>query len=276
MNEETKLYEEILRLKAEGTPCGLAILVQTSGSSPQKVGAKMIVRPDGTTLGTVGGGGLESEVVQACLESIRSGRPKTLDMELEESHGHVCGGRVLVYVEPVLPAPRLVIFGAGHVGKALSTLGRFCGFRVTVVDDRVEFASAENLPDAHQVLVSPFQEACSQVTVNDNTYIVIATRGHAHDFEVLESVLKAKARYIGMVGSKNKRDTVFRHLQQKGFGPEEIQGVRTPVGLEIGSVTPREIAVSIMAEIIQCRRAPESSGSSGSARTRPVQGDGAT
>jgi xanthine dehydrogenase accessory factor len=250
-----EIYEEIVRLKKEGKASALATIVQCVGSSPQKEGAKMLVGDDGSIVGTMGGGCLEAEVIQASVMTIRDGTPRTVPFELTERHGGlVCGGKVLVYIEPIVPEPRLIILGAGHVGKALSTIAKFAGFRTTVGDDREEFANRENIPDADEIVVHEFGDIFSRISMDENAYLVIATRGHNHDLDALKAVLGTKAKYIGLLGSKRKRALLFKTLREAGFSDEDIGRVVTPVGLPIGSVTPEEIAVSIMAQIIQKRR----------------------
>ncbi len=250
-----QIYEEALRLKRQGRTSAIATIVECRGSSPQKQGAKMLVRDDGTIMGTLGGGCLEADVVQAALMSMRDGSPLTLPFELTEREGGlVCGGAVLVYIEPVVLEPHVVILGAGHVGKTLAKLARFAGFRVTVVDDRAEFANRENIPDAHDLLVNEFDRAFDTIPVEKGTYIVVATRGHNHDLDAVRAALRTDARYIGLLGSKRKKALLFKALKESGVPQEEIARVVIPVGIHIGSVTPEEIAVSIMAQIIQIRR----------------------
>lgn len=254
------IYEEILRLKKAGRASVLATIVECRGSSPQKQGAKMLVRDDGSLLGTLGGGCLEADVVQASLMAIRDGSPRTLPFELTEKDGGlVCGGAVLVYIEPVLTDPRLVVLGAGHVGKALSALARFSGFKVTVVDDRPEHASRVNLPDAHEIVVNDFGTAFSVVPADRGTFIVVATRGHNHDLEAVKAALLTDAGYVGLLGSRRKKGILINALREAGFSAEDIERVIIPVGVPIGSVTPEEIAVSIMAQIIQYRREHDAS-----------------
>lgn len=249
------IYEEIVRLRKEGRPSALATIVQCIGSSPQKEGSKMLVRDDGSIAGTMGGGCLEAEVIQSSLMAIRDGSPRTVPVELTERHGGmVCGGKVLVYIEPLIPEPTLIILGAGHVGKALSGVAKFAGFEVKVVDDRQEYANRENIPDADEVMVNDFRSVFSRLPAGRGTYIVIATRGHNHDLDALKSALRTGANYIGLMGSRRKRALLFRTLKDEGFSPEDISRVITPVGLSIGSVTPEEIAISIMAQIIDRRR----------------------
>jgi xanthine dehydrogenase accessory factor len=250
-----QIYEEVLRLKQQGRVSAIATIVECRGSSPQKQGAKMLVRDDGSLMGTLGGGCLEADVVQAAVMTMKDGNPMTLPFELTERDGGlVCGGTVLVYIEPVLLDPHLVILGAGHVGRTLAKLARFTGFRVTVVDDRVEFANPENIPDANDLIVHEFERAFERVPVESGTFIVVATRGHNHDLDAIQSALRTRAGYIGLLGSRRKKALLRNTLKERGFTEEEIDRVIIPVGLEIGSVTPEEIAVSIMAQIIQKRR----------------------
>jgi xanthine dehydrogenase accessory factor len=251
-----QIYEEALRLKRQGRISVIATIVECRGSSPQKQGAKMLVRDDGSLLGTLGGGCLEADVVQAALMAMQDGEPATMAFELTEREGGlVCGGTVLVYLEPLMLDPHLVILGAGHVGKTLARLARFTGFRVTVVDDRQEFANRENIPDADDLMVAEFDRAFEGIPVENGTFVVVATRGHNHDLDAVKAALRTKAGYIGLLGSRRKKALLFKALEESGFPPEDISRVIIPVGMEIGSVTPEEIGVSIMAQIIQKRRA---------------------
>jgi xanthine dehydrogenase accessory factor len=279
-----QIYEEVLRLKRQGRTSAIATIVECRGSSPQKQGAKMLVRDDGSIMGTLGGGCLESEVVQASLMAMKDGQPITLPFELTEREGGlVCGGKVLVYIEPVMLEPHLVILGAGHVGKTLSKLARFTGFRVTVIDDRHEFANQENIPDANELLVRDFEQAFENLTIGKDSSIVIATRGHNHDLDAVKAALGTEADYVGLLGSRRKKALLHKALKESGFRQEDIGRVIIPVGIEIGSVTPEEIAVSIMAQIIQRRRDHGVSGvgrsscsglfhEDGSAKTAPSTG----
>ena len=250
-----QIFEEALRLKRLSRSSAIATIVECRGSSPQKQGAKMLVRDDGSLLGTLGGGCLEADVVQAAIMTMKDGHPLTLPFELTEREGGlVCGGSVLVYIEPILLEPRLIILGAGHVGKTLTRLARFTGFRVTVIDDRKEFANQENLPDATDLMVTDFERAFEGLAVGKDTFIVVATRGHNHDLDAVKAALGTDAGYIGLLGSRRKKGLLFRSLAESGFSQTDIGRVVIPVGIEIGSVTPEEIAVSIMAQIIQRRR----------------------
>ncbi len=270
-----EIYEEIVRLKKLGRPSALATIVESKGSSPQKQGAKMLVRDDGTLLGTLGGGCIEADVVAYARMAMQDGQPRTVPFELNEKEGGlVCGGTVTVYIEPVLADPRLVILGAGHVGKALAKLARFTGFQVTVADDREQFANRDNIPDAHELVVSGFPEVFSRVPVDGGTYLVIATRGHNHDFEAVQAALRTGAGYVGLLGSRRKKGILINTLKAAGFAQADIQRVIIPVGLSIGSVTPEEIAVSIMAQIIQHRREHAPKGHGGPSCGGVVAADG--
>ena len=215
----------------KGDRRAIATIVQCIGSSPQKEGARMLVRDDGSIVGTLGGGCIEADVIQASLMAIRDGAAFTMPFELTERNGGlVCGGKVLVYIEPVVPEPDLIIMGAGHVGRALAKVAGFCGFRVTVVDDREEHANRENIPDADEIVVSDFVSVFSRVTVGPGSCIVIATRGHNHDLDALKSALRTDAKYVGLLGSRRKKALLFRILGEQGFTQEEIRRVLTPVG----------------------------------------------
>lgn len=263
-----QIYEEALRLKRLGRISAIATIVECRGSSPQKQGAKMLVRDDGSIMGTLGGGCLEADVVQACIMAMKDEEPRTLPFSLTEQEGGlVCGGTVLVYIEPLLLEPHLLILGAGHVGKALTKLARFAGFRVTVMDDRREFANEGQIPDAHELIVGDFAKACDGMSISASTYIVVATRGHNHDLDAVQSALKTSAAYVGLLGSRRKKALLRKALEERGFTQEDISRVIIPVGLEIGSVMPEEIGISIMAQIIQKRRSHVASrGSAGSCR----------
>ena len=271
------IYEELLRLKREGRACAMATIVQAAGSSPQKEGAKMLVRDDGTVFGTLGGGCLEAEAAQAALAAIEDGKPLTVSFELTEKKGGlVCGGKVLVFIDPVIPEPKLVVLGAGHLGRALAKLGKFAGYSVTVVDDREEYANRELLPEADEVVVHSFSSVFSRVIVERTSFVVVATRGHLHDLDGLRAALETGAGYIGLLGSRRKRALLFRTLAEEGFPEEAISRIITPIGLPIGSVTPEEIAISIMAQVIQKRRENAKTGIGHSACSRLVQEDGAS
>lgn len=273
--DDLKIYEEMMALCRRGIPCTLATVVESAGSSPRKAGAKMLVREDGSTLGTVGGGRVELEVIEAALASLQSGTPRTLTFTLTEEYGHVCGGRLLVYIEPLRPAPHLLIAGAGHVGQALTTTARAAGFRVTVADDRPDYATPERLPDADEVHQGEFAELLGRLPVGAGSCIVITTTGFEKDFAAARAALATPARFIGMIGSKRKKEVLVQTLAAEGYAAADIGRLTIPVGLAIGAETPAEIAVSIVAQLIQDRRRHGATGIGNSAGRRAVPADGA-
>jgi xanthine dehydrogenase accessory factor len=218
----------------------------------------MLVRDDGTIAGTIGGGCVEAEVWQAAKEVMASEKPRTLHFDLNNDPkydtGLVCGGTLEVFVEPVAPAPHLYLFGAGHVAHSLYKVARLAGFDVTVVDDRESFASRERFPEARDVYADDFERVMAQLVPGESSYIVIVTRGHRDDMRVLEWAVEQNARYLGMIGSKRKVIAIYKQLEQRGVAREKLHRVAAPVGLAIGAVTPEEIAVAIVAEMISVRR----------------------
>jgi len=255
------IYEEIVKLQRAGRRGAVATIVNSRGSIPSFESAKMLVRDDGSMAGTIGGGCVEAEVWQAAREVMAQEKPRSLSFDLNQDPkydtGLVCGGTLEVFIEPVLPAALLYIFGAGHVAVELFKAARNAGFESIVVDDRETYANAERFPGAVEIVAKDFDEALRELAPAEASYIAIATRGHRDDMRVLRWAVQTPARYIGMIGSKRKAITVFRELTREGLKPELFDRVHSPVGLDIGAVTPEEIAVSIVAELIGVRRRTE-------------------
>jgi xanthine dehydrogenase accessory factor len=250
---ELELYEEMLRLARRGEPFTLATVVAHSGSSPRKSGTKMLVRGDGSSLGTVGGGRIEQETLQAARDALACGEARTLEFILTEEHGYACGGSMSVFVEPQGRRPMLVMFGAGHVGRAVTALAHGCGFRVVVVDDRPDCAVPALLPGADEIICTPVVEAFCNVQLDRESFAVIATPGHLYDFDAVRGCLASEAGFIGLLGSRRKRETLLQTLETEGFDAAQRSRVITPVGLDIGAQTPEEIAVSIVGQLIALR-----------------------
>lgn len=253
-----EIYEEIVRIRQEGGKAALATIVWVKGSTPRAEGAKMLVRSDGSILGSVGGGCLEAEVWEAAMKVIEKETPEVLNFDLtgreETPEGLICGGTMQVFVEPILAQPTVYLFGAGHVGFALSRFARIAGFRVVVIDDRPAYADKERFPDADEFYVDDPASVISRLKINKSSYLVIACRGHLEDQRVLAEALKTAAGYIGMIGSKKKVKTVFSNLKAEGVSPESLERVHAPIGVPIATQTPEEIAVSIIAQIVDVRR----------------------
>jgi xanthine dehydrogenase accessory factor len=252
------IFQEIVRIRSEGQGAALATVISAKGSTPAESGSKMLIRIDGTILGSIGGGSLEAQVCKEAIKVMTENRSMLLRFDLTGTEvaeeGMICGGNMEVFVEPILPEPCLLIFGAGHISLFLAKMGKMIGFRVVVTDDRPEFANRERFPEADEVIAQDFPAAFPQLPTNRASYIAIVTRGHLQDETVLEWAVKTDATYIGMIGSRKKNQTVFSHLQAKGVPEKRLKQVHAPIGLNINAKTPEEIAVSIVAEIIKARR----------------------
>ncbi|PKB83210.1 MAG: hypothetical protein BZY88_02640 [SAR202 cluster bacterium Io17-Chloro-G9] len=346
-----EVIEEAVKLSKEGEPCVLATVVRTKGSTPQKAGAMLLVRQDGSGVGTLGGGCVEGDIWFAAKEILRqNGGPEFKDYYLNEDiaarDGLVCGGTMYFFLEPLRESqefsaigdemmdayeggdavglatvvnvrdgagnlgaklllrldgsvtgtlgspeldqqaievaqrvaevgntesfstgtgvevfvegfttpPTLIMVGGGHVGKATADLAYSMGYRVFVVDDRPEFANGERFPNVEQTVITPYDTWADQLTINVNSFVVVATRGHRFDDMALESALTSKARYIGLLGSRRKNMMIYRRLLAQGTPVDRLRQVHAPIGLDIGALTPDELAVSIMSEIIMVRR----------------------
>jgi len=251
---DLELYEEMARLTRNGEAFVLATVVASSGSSPRKPGAKLLVRGDGSFFGSVGGGRVEQESVAAALTALTDKTPRILDFVLTAENDFACGGSMSVYIEPQGDRPLLVMFGAGHVGRAVTALAHGCGFRVVVVDERPDCATAALLPGADQVLCLPVQNAFALLQLGPAAYVIIATPGHHGDFDAVRGCLATGAGFIGLLGSRRKRETLLKTLADEGFAAEQRNRIITPVGLDIGAQTPEELAVSILGQLIARRR----------------------
>jgi len=255
------IYEEIVSLRQQGRRGAVATIVNVRGSIPSFETAKMLVRDDGSIAGTIGGGCVEAEVWQAAREVMESEKPRSLTFNLNENPkydtGLVCGGTLDIFIEPILPPALLYIFGAGHVSINLYEVARKAGFDVSIIDDRNAYASRDRFPHAREIIAEDFDSAMARITPNESSYIVIVTRGHRDDMRVLRWAVQTPARYVGMIGSKRKTITIFRELTQEGLAETLFQKVHAPVGLDIGAITPEEIAVAITAELIAVRRHAE-------------------
>ena len=244
-----------------GEPVALVTIVRARGSTPQRTGAKMLVFADGRTIGTIGGGCYESEAFWKARDALTTGRSALLHFNLNddfaEENGLVCGGQMDVHIDPLEPTPRLYVIGAGHVGQHLGRAAGDAGFRVHVVDDREKFANRERFPDAHEIVVSPLSEWLHAADIPPSAFVAIVTRGHQHDLEAMRALAARDLRYLGLIGSRAKVTRIYDALASEGMPPECLARVRAPIGLAIGAVTPAEIAISIVAEMIAVRRAVE-------------------
>jgi xanthine dehydrogenase accessory factor len=252
------IYEQIVQLRREGRRGAVATITTVRGSIPSFQTAKMLVRDDGSIFGTIGGGCVEAEVWQAAREVMEQEKPRTLTFNLNNNPkydtGLVCGGTLEIFIEPVLPPALLYIFGAGHVAYNLYKVAKIAGFEVVVIDDRESYANTERFPDAREVIADNFERVTQDLHVPESAYIVIVTRGHRDDMRILRWAVNLNTRYLGMIGSRRKTLSIYKELEQVGIDARRFAAVHAPVGLEIGAVTPEEIAVAIVAEMIAIRR----------------------
>ncbi|MBI3471498.1 MAG: XdhC family protein [Candidatus Solibacter usitatus] len=256
------VYDEMLRLRKQGRKCALATIVSVRGSIPSHESAKLLVREDGSMAGTIGGGCVEAEVWSAAREAIETEKPRHLTFNLGQDaaydNGLICGGQLDVFVEPILPPPRAFIFGAGHISKSLCRVAAMTGFSTTIVDNREQFANRERFPEADEIFALEYEEVFPKLEINETCYLIIVTRGHRDDMRVLRWAAGTRARYVAMIGSKRKVVGVIKELEQEGVPREALERIYAPMGLEIGAISPEEIAVSVAAEMIAVRRNPGS------------------
>ena len=252
MNQE--VFSALSEALGRGEEVALVTIVSSTGSTPQRVGAKMLVYSDGRTVGTIGGGCYENEAFWKAREAIKSRKPLNVKFELTddiaEETGLICGGQMEVFIEPVEPSPDVYIFGAGHVGYFLGRMAYDTGFRVHVIDDREKFASTERFGEGVDVIVDDIPTWLETHTLPPTSYAVVVTRGHKHDIDALRALTRSPLRYVGLIGSRAKVRRIFDALREEGTTPEALHPVHAPIGLDIGAITPQEIAVSILAELI--------------------------
>ena len=255
-----EILEQLAACNQQGKPVCLCVVVNTQGAVPRHAGSKMLVFPDGTTAGTVGGGGVEAEVSRAALEALRTGKPALLHFSLSaqnENSVGLCGGEEDIYLEPFLAMPKLLIIGAGHVGKSVAKFGKLLGFQVLVSDDRVELCTQTEFPEADQLLPIPMQAIPERIELDARTYVVIVTRGSEVDVQGLPALLGTQPAYIGLIGARRRWEATRQALLAQGISESDLNRVKCPIGLDIHAETPDEIAISILAEIIARKNTPK-------------------
>ncbi len=252
-----EIYSEIVRIIESGETAALATVVGATGSTPGKESAKMLIRADGSAIGSIGGGCTEADVWALARKVIETEEPIrtsfTLTPKAAEEEGLACGGIVEIFIEPI-GSPMVYIFGAGHIARSVVKITSMVGLNTTVIDDRPQFANREGFPDATEVIVSEFADAFEKINFGPTSSIVIVTRGHRNDQFVLSKAVRTRASYIGLIGSKAKITRIFRAIADEGVDPERLRAVKAPIGLNIGARSPEEIAVSIAAQLIAHRR----------------------
>jgi len=246
------IYQEVMRIKQRGGSAILATLISVDNAFPKGEGSKALIKTSGERIGSLWDGQyLEQKILEEGEALLKEKRPRVLVLGPERKDAP--WGKMEVLLEPIFSEPTVYIFGGGHISQQLSPLVKRVQFRVVVIDDREMFANRERFPEADEVIVSEFEKCFDQLTIDESSYIVIVTRGHLYDGSVLEQAVKSSARYIGMIGSKRKILTLYQNLMDKGIPKETLNRVHAPIGIDINSETPEEIAVSIVAELIKVR-----------------------
>lgn len=252
------VYEEITRLRKAGIKGALATIVNVRGSIPSFESAKLLVREDGSIVGTVGGGCVEADVWAAARDVMQEEKSRRLTFNLNNDPsydtGLLCGGTLEIFVEPILPTPYVYIFGAGHVSLSISKVATIAGFSTIIIDDRDAYANKERFPEAVEIYAEEYEKVFDRLLPNSSSYLIAVTRGHKDDMRVLRWAVGTAARYVGMIGSKRKVIECIRFLEKEGIPAEQLARVHAPIGLEIGAIMPEEIAVSVVAEMIAVRR----------------------
>jgi xanthine dehydrogenase accessory factor len=250
------VYEWLVRARRERVAAVLATVIEVTGSAPQVAGAKLLVRADGRIAGTVGGGAIERRVLEEAKARLagRGSAAESLTINLTKDLGMCCGGEMKIFFERVRGAERLIVFGGGHIGRALALTAAGVGFEVTVVDQREEWARAERFPSARQVVNEEPEVVLPELLIDEASYCVVVTHDHPLDQALVKALLGSKAGFVGLVASRTKRNKFLMRLRAQGLSEDRLARLRSPLGLDIGAVTPEEIALSITAELVAVRR----------------------
>jgi xanthine dehydrogenase accessory factor len=258
MEDTRAVFEAVIAAHNAGEAAALATVIAATGSVPRHEGSKMLVRADGSFVGTVGGGRMEAAVIEAARAVLDRGEARTESYTLNDPGAGdpgICGGTVTIFIEPIAAPPTLLVIGGGHVGKALAQLGKWMEFRVLLSDDRPEFCNADYAPGLDGYLVCAPGDIPEQVALGPSTYVAAVTRGLPVDVRLIPALLKTPAAYIGLIGSRRRWAITLKTLvSEQGFSREQLARVHAPIGLELQAETPKEIALSIMAEILMVRR----------------------
>lgn len=246
--DDASFYKDVFRMITERERGAIAKVISLGGGGCATEGIRMLFSEQGIVSGDIENPDLKREISNGAKEVLKAGTPKLFKFPLKESEA------AEVFIEPLIMEPRVLVFGGGHISFPLVKIAKMAGFKVTIIDDRPFFANKERFPDADDIYAEDFFEVFKRLKVDSDSYLVIVTRGHEYDQDVLEWALQTEAKYIGMIGSKNKIRIVYRNLEQKGIQKELFERVNAPIGIYIGAETPEEIAVSIVAEMIKVKR----------------------
>lgn len=248
---DIELIKKAGQLLDKGEEVAIVTITKHKGSTPRGIGSTMLVRSDGKIYGSIGGGAIEYNVIQLALEALEKGESMGTSMALsKEEIAMICGGEVEVFIKVYKTRPKLLIIGGGHVGRALYKFSSLLNFDISVLDDRKDLLTEEDFPLAERIIERDIEEALKSYKIDRNTYIVIASRSHSLDQEALEAVIKREPAYIGAIGSKKKVLTIRKNLLTKGIDEELLNKIYSPVGINISSGPPEELAISILAEIL--------------------------
>ncbi len=251
------IYQALAELHRSRTAGALCTIIRAQGSTPRKAGAKMLVYKDGSIVGTIGGGAIEGRVIEEAIDSINSGETKIRSYDLidpQKGDPGICGGSLEVFIDPLAQPADVVVVGGGHVGRAVAFLANWLGFRVVVSDDREDFALPENTPGADEYIHCKLEELPERYRFSPQTAVVLATRSNQVDIAGLPEILAAPTSYIGVISSRRRWNLTRQELIKAGLKDADLERIHAPIGLDIGADTPEEIALSIMAELIQSRR----------------------
>ncbi len=251
--DDDLVWGTLARWRAERRRFALLTVVAARGSTPRKPGAHMLLSEAGERVGSLGGGAIELLALEQAREALARGGSALFTRHLAQELGMCCGGEMSVFIETVEVKPRLYVFGAGYIARPLAGMATACGFAVTVVDGRAEWAAPERFPGA-TVRCQDAEDAARALELTPEDYVCVVTHDHALDHRIVQVLLKRPLRFLGMIGSRSKQRTFLRRLLGHGFAPEEVARLRTPLGLSIGATTPEEIAVSVLAQLIAERR----------------------
>jgi xanthine dehydrogenase accessory factor len=252
-----EIYQALAELSRNGTSAALCTIIRSRGSTPRRAGAKMLVYQDRSLVGTIGGGEIEARIIEEAVESISTGESKVRSFDLidpQQGDPGICGGTLEVFIEPLAQPDDLVVVGGGHVGRAVVHLAKWLGFRVILSDDRKEYCTPEDVPEADEYIHCQLEELPGRYQFTPNTAIVLATRNNQVDIRGLPEILAAPSCYLGVISSRRRWRLTREELLQAGLAEADLERIRAPIGLDIRADTPEEIALSIMAEVIQTRR----------------------
>jgi xanthine dehydrogenase accessory factor len=247
------IYKALANMEENNQTGAVCTIIRSEGSTPRHEGSKMLVYSDGTTIGSIGGGELESRVVVEAHQAMMDGKTRLLMYSMtdpQRGDPGICGGQLQIYIEPVRPKATVVVIGAGHVGKAVAHLAHWLGFRVVVNDDREQLCNPESVPDGDEYYPVSISELPQHIIINSSTFLVLTTRGMEVDIEGLPVLLDSPAVYIGVIGSRRRWAATRKKLIEMGIPEEKVARIHSPMGLDLKAEKPEEIALSILAEIV--------------------------